>query len=65
MSPAPIWAQGPSFPADPPQARVTTVATSFTGTTFREMRPPWRWIASMTFSVPCPAAPGARKRTRA
>ena len=31
--PAPICAQGPSLPAEPPKARVMTVATSLTGTT--------------------------------
>jgi len=63
ISPAPICAQGPSFPADPPEARVRIVATSLTGTTPRGIRPSRRWIASMTFSVPCPAASGAKNAT--
>ena len=50
-SPPPIWAQGPSLPADPPQAKVMTVVTSLIS---------WRCTASITFSVPCPSASGAR-----
>jgi hypothetical protein len=30
---APIWAAGPSLPAEPPKAIVMIVATSLTGTT--------------------------------
>ena len=58
-SPAPICAHGPSLPADPPQASVTIVATSFTGITAALILPDFVWIASMTFSVPCPSASGA------
>ena len=60
-SPAPICAHGPSFPALPPNARVMTVVTSFTGTTIAFILPERLCTASMTFSVPCPPASGARK----
>jgi hypothetical protein len=63
-SEAPICAAGPSLPTDPPTAIVTTVAASLTGATIRAMRPERWWTASMTLSVPCPSASGARKRTR-
>jgi hypothetical protein len=58
-SAAPICAHGPSLPTDPPTAIVSTVATSLIGATFGAIRPQRRWTASMTFSVPCPAASGA------
>lgn len=58
-SPAPIWAHGPSFPAEPPQASVTIVASNLTGTTLALIRPDEVCIASITFSVPCPSASGA------
>ena len=60
-SPAPIWAHGPSLPADPPAARVMRVATSLTGTTAAGMTLPCLWIASITFSVPWPCASGATR----
>ena len=63
-SDAPIWAAGPSLPTDPPTPIVTTVAASLIGATASGMRPPRWWTASMTLSVPCPSASGARKRTR-
>nr|WP_237705972.1 hypothetical protein [Methanocella conradii] len=59
-SPAPIWAHGPSFPAEPPKAMVIMVAMAFTGTTMKFIFPDRRWTASITFSVPCPLASGAR-----
>jgi hypothetical protein len=52
--PAPIWAQGPSLPAEPPEIRVIKVATNLTGTTANGIRPERLCIASITFSVPCP-----------
>jgi hypothetical protein len=39
VSPAPIWARGPSLPADPPVTIVMIVADSFTDTVGRNMRP--------------------------
>ncbi|GBE03711.1 hypothetical protein BMS3Abin09_00629 [bacterium BMS3Abin09] len=59
-SPAPIWAAGPSFPAEPPAAMVIMVVASFTGTVMAFILLLRWWIASMTFSVPCPLASGAR-----
>jgi hypothetical protein len=61
---APIWAQGPSFPTDPPKTSVTTVARSLMGATFQGVRPESRWTAAMTASVPCPRAVGANVRIR-
>ena len=61
---APIWAQGPSFPTEPPKASVTTVARSLIGATFHGIRPDSRWIAAMTASVPWPRAVGANVRMR-
>ncbi len=45
--------------AEPPHARVASVATSFTGTTAGLILPDALWTASITFSVPCPSASGA------
>ncbi len=59
-SPAPIWAAGPSLPAEPPAARVMTVAINLTGTVRGFILPAYLWIDSMTFSVPCPLASGER-----
>ena len=61
---APIWAQGPSFPTEPPKASVTTVARSLIGATFHGIRPDSRWTAAMTASVPWPRAVGANVRIR-
>ena len=59
---APICAAGPSLPTDPPNARVTTVALSFTGATSQSTRPA-RWCtAAMTASVPWPRASAAKVR---
>ena len=57
---APIWAAGPSLPAEPPAEMVTTVARSFTGATFGFILPLCLFTASMTFSVPWPSASGER-----
>ena len=59
QTPAPICAQGPSLPAEPPPPSVTRVAMSFTGTTLGSTFPDFLWTASITFSVPCPSASGA------
>jgi hypothetical protein len=59
--PDPIWAIGPSFPADPPVPIVIADAMIFTnGTRFR-IFPPRRWNASIMASVPCPSASGAMR----
>ena len=63
--PAPICAHGPSLPAEPPPARVITVATSFTGTTANGIRPACSCKAAITRSVPLPSASGASQSTSA
>ena len=62
MIAAPIWAQGPSLPTEPPKASVSTVASSFTGATFQSTLPDAWWTAAMTASVPWPRADGAKVR---
>jgi hypothetical protein len=62
--PAPIWAMGPSLPAEPPVPMVMAEATILTkGTRFR-MKPPRSWKASIMASVPWPSASGAMVNTR-
>src|ERR1051326_4272476 len=62
VSEAPICAAGPSFPTEPPNASVSTVAASLTGAMSQSMRPD-RWCtAAMTASVPWPRASGAKRR---
>ena len=62
-NPAPICAHGPSLPAEPPLASVMIVATSLTGMTLKSILPILWWTASITFSVPWPAASGAKYLT--
>ena len=61
--PAPIWAIGPSFPADPPDPIVMAEAmVLITGTRFLTT-PFFRWKLSIMASVPCPSASGAKVKT--
>ena len=63
-NPAPIWAIGPSWPAEPPVPMVMIDAiVLITGTRVRIIPPP-RWKARIMASVPCPSASGAQVKTR-
>ena len=58
---APMWAIGPSRPADPPTPRVRAVATVFRGATRSRIRPDRATIEAMIWGIPCPAASGANR----
>jgi len=63
-NPEPIWAIGPSCPADPPVPIVMIEATDLISGTRVRIMPPPRWKARIMASVPCPSASGAQVKTR-
>ena len=60
--PAPIWAIGPSRPADPPDPIVSAVVIALTRTTRGLMIPFSRATEKITSEIPCPLASRARKK---